>query len=454
MKKRILSLLLALALVSALLPVTGASAAGFTDVNEHAWYYEGVNYAVTNGLMNGVGNNRFDPNGNMTRAMLVTVLWRYTGSPAASVNPFRDVPSDTWYTGAICWAAANGIVSGVSSDEFNPNGNITREQMAAILYRYATRYHMNTSQRGSIYAFVDGSTVSSYAQEAFSWAIGAKLINGVSSELLMPQGNATRAQVATILMRFIEGTHAEGCEHEWQEATCFAPKTCLRCGETEGEKLSHSTDNGKCSNCGYQIFEDVAIVYTITQDYEMGGGCTICFFEDYTYRVVAGGSSIYVLDDETVPQIYSGETNVRVLSGGWWFSFDQYLVCDDYYDETDEKIYVNVGDFTDPTQAWYGRFLYGEWFMTGAYFIEENAYYTQSQLNMVGSLSFRADHSVDMTLGDMRANGLYWSFLFVDEDGDYCYYLYDGEGYADLYYIVGNNEVCLILGNQVVYYVK
>lgn len=175
----------------------------FNDVKQRDWFCDAVNYAVANGLMNGVGNGNFAPNDPMTRAMLVTVLWRYEGSPTEGANSFSDVPNGQWYTQAVAWAAANGIVGGVGNNRFAPNGNITREQMAAILYRYADKKGFDTSKRGNLNAFADKSRVSAYAVEAIAWAVGEGIIGG-SDGRLDPGGNATRAQVSTILMRFIE----------------------------------------------------------------------------------------------------------------------------------------------------------------------------------------------------------------------------------------------------------
>ena len=175
----------------------------FTDVTEKAWYYGAVEYAVQNGLMKGVGNDQFDPEGTMTRAMLVTVLWRYEGEPEAPANTFSDVKAGSWYFDAVSWAAANNIVGGVGDNKFDPDGNITREQMATILYRYCNGKGIDTSKQASLSGFPDAGSVSSYAQTAMQWAVAEKLVNGSDGKLL-PQGNATRAQVATILMRFIE----------------------------------------------------------------------------------------------------------------------------------------------------------------------------------------------------------------------------------------------------------
>jgi len=175
----------------------------FGDVTKSDWFYDAVNYAVANGLMNGVGNGKFAPNDPMTRSMLVTVLWRYEGSPKEGTNGFSDVPNGQWYTDAVAWAAANGIVGGVGNNKFAPGGNITREQMAAILYRYAQKKGFNTSRKGNLSAFSDHNKVSAYAVDAIAWAVGEGIIGG-SDGKLDPQGNATRAQVSTILMRFIE----------------------------------------------------------------------------------------------------------------------------------------------------------------------------------------------------------------------------------------------------------
>ncbi|MGN0962807.1 MAG: leucine-rich repeat protein [Clostridia bacterium] len=175
----------------------------FIDVNTNEWYHLYVDYAVTNGLFNGTGSNTFEPQTAMTRAMLVTVLWRYEGSPAAGSPSFDDVPKNEWYSEAVAWAETNGVVNGVGAGKFAPNGKITREQMATILFRYSQKKGMNTDKRGSFNAFPDAGQVSAYAAEAMSWTVGEGIING-SDGLLLPQGNATRAQVATILTRYIE----------------------------------------------------------------------------------------------------------------------------------------------------------------------------------------------------------------------------------------------------------
>lgn len=179
----------------------------FTDLDAKAWYHEGVDYALTNGLMNGVGGGKFEPDGQLTRAQLVTVLYRAAGEPdtGKQVNPFTDVADDAWYTKAVIWAANNGIVNGVAKNTFAPDDSITREQIAAMLYRYAGA---EAAKEDKLSAFPDAAKVSDWAKEALNWAVASGLINGVAdangTASLEPQATATRAQIATILMRWLE----------------------------------------------------------------------------------------------------------------------------------------------------------------------------------------------------------------------------------------------------------
>ncbi len=179
----------------------------FTDLDAKVWYHEGVDYALTNGLMNGVGGGKFEPDGQLTRAQLVTVLYRAAGEPdtGKQVNPFTDVADDAWYTKAVIWAANNGIVNGVAKNTFAPDDSITREQIAAMLYRYAGA---EAAKEDKLSAFPDAAKVSDWAKEALNWAVASGLINGVAdangTANLEPQATATRAQIATILMRWLE----------------------------------------------------------------------------------------------------------------------------------------------------------------------------------------------------------------------------------------------------------
>ena len=180
---------------------------GYFDVKPGSWYEQSVQYATEHGLMNGTGTNTFEPESTMTRAMLVTVLWRYANAPKPGANPFTDVPNGKWYTDAVAWAAENGVVNGVGDGKFEPDGSVTREQMAAILYRYAQKVGIDTSKHTELSAFPDASRVSAYARASMQWIVAEGVIGGSrenGQDWLNPQGNATRAEVATILMRFIE----------------------------------------------------------------------------------------------------------------------------------------------------------------------------------------------------------------------------------------------------------
>ena len=187
--------------------VGGPSAAlPFTDVKEKDWFYDEVAYVHTNQLMNGVGGGLFSPGGTTTRGMIVTILWRMEGEPVVNyLMPFTDVPA-SWYTEAVRWASSEKIVNGYTDKTFRPNAPITREQMATILYNYASYKGYDVSGRANLSAqFPDAGKVSGYAAAPLAWANHAKLINGVADEgstFLQPQGSATRAQVAAILMRF------------------------------------------------------------------------------------------------------------------------------------------------------------------------------------------------------------------------------------------------------------
>ncbi len=175
----------------------------FADVYSKDWYASAVSYVLENKLMNGVSETAFSPNGTMNRAMLVTVLWRYDGTMAEGEIPFTDVPDGQWFTDAVRWSYEHKIVNGVGKDRFAPFAPVTREQIVTILYRYATTKGFDTSSRGDLSAFSDEKQVSSYALEAMQWAVGEGLINGSNGKLL-PKDDATRAQVAAIVMRFLE----------------------------------------------------------------------------------------------------------------------------------------------------------------------------------------------------------------------------------------------------------
>ena len=180
--------------------------AAFGDLTATAWYHDGVHYCLENGLMQGVSATSFLPNGSTTRAQLVTVLWRLEGSPeTTSAVSFGDVADGAWYAKAVRWAAGSGVVKGYDSEHFGPDDAVTREQMVTILYRYAQYKKSEVSVREdtNILRDADAQSVSAYAIPAMQWAGGAGIVNG-SNGKLNPQNNATRAEVATMLMRYCE----------------------------------------------------------------------------------------------------------------------------------------------------------------------------------------------------------------------------------------------------------
>ena len=184
-------------------PVSGLP---FKDVKSADWFYNDVKYVYEKGMMAGTAADVFAPNATTTRAMIVTILYRLEGSPAVTgTSAFVDVPAGQWYTDAVNWAAANQIVKGTSATTFAPNASITREQMAAILYRYAQYKGYDVTKQADLSGYSDNGQVSAYAKDALAWANAAKLINGVTNTTLAPQGNATRAQVSAILHRFCDG---------------------------------------------------------------------------------------------------------------------------------------------------------------------------------------------------------------------------------------------------------
>ena len=202
--KRMAAFLTALILCLGL-PVTAFAAetdTGFSDVDAGDWYAEAAVYCRDNGLMNGTTATTFSPNATMTRAQLCAVLYRMAGSPEMTGrDAFTDTPDGAWYEDAILWAVRNHIMSGYTASTFGPHDPITREQLVAILWRYAGS---PAAEAGFLSRFADAASVSGYAADAMRWAVSTGLIGGMGDGTLAPRGNATRAQVATILMRFVK----------------------------------------------------------------------------------------------------------------------------------------------------------------------------------------------------------------------------------------------------------
>ena len=223
MKKRLVAILLVLSMVLSV-TVTALAKSPFADVSPLAWYADEVAYAYENGLMDGVGNGNFAPDVTTNRGMLVTMLYRLEGSPSVKAeNPFTDVAEGSWYETAVTWAAENGIVGGVGNDQFAPNQNITREQMATIFYRYANYKDCDVTAVNSLLQFADEGAISDYARKALSWANSEDLLQGVTATAIQPQSGATRAQVATVFYRFCQLLEKEaGKAHTYElETTGF-----------------------------------------------------------------------------------------------------------------------------------------------------------------------------------------------------------------------------------------
>lgn len=178
----------------------------FNDVSANDWFASAVDYVTGKGMMNGTADNTFSPKANTTRGMVVTVLYRLENQPSTSAASFTDVASGAYYANAVAWANANGIVSGYGSGKFGPNDKVTREQLAAILYRYAQykKYDVSVGEDTNILSYDDAQSISTYAIPAIQWACGAGVVTGKSGSKLDPKGNATRAEVAAMLMRFCE----------------------------------------------------------------------------------------------------------------------------------------------------------------------------------------------------------------------------------------------------------
>ena len=184
-------------------PGTGANP--FTDVSEKDWFYGDVMFVYENGLMLGTSKTLFSPHGTATRGMMATILWRMEGSPVPKgKNSFTDVEAEKWYADAITWTAENGIFAGYGKDKFGPGDPITREQLAAIFYRYADYKGYDLTVKGNLDKFKDADKITDYAKTAMQWAVGSGLMKGKSGNLLDPQGTATRAEIAAMLHRFIE----------------------------------------------------------------------------------------------------------------------------------------------------------------------------------------------------------------------------------------------------------
>ena len=200
----------------------------YTDVEEDAWYYDYVVYMVENGYMTGTSDTTFEPNTNLTRAMIAQILCNIEDGTASATSAFTDVAADQWYTNAINWAAEQNLVSGYGDGTFGPNDPITREQMAVILYQYAVYKGYDVSASNNLSAFTDASSVSSWALPYVQWAVGAGILSGMGNGQLNPTGTATRAEIATMMALYLQ--------------TDFTPAADVETEETVAEDAEETTE--------------------------------------------------------------------------------------------------------------------------------------------------------------------------------------------------------------------
>ena len=215
--KKLISTILAVCLVIAMMSVgvfAEESTLPFEDVQSGKWYYEGVSYVYNNGLMVGTTEKTFSPNETTTRGMIVTILYSLEGKPEVEDNNFSDIKGTEYYTKPVNWAADEGIVSGYGDNVFGPNDPITREQMTAILYKYAKYKGYDSELSGSVDSFKDKVDISQYAVDGMKWAVGHNIVSGTGNNYLEPKGTATRAQVAVMLKAFIENMNYDNYEDD------------------------------------------------------------------------------------------------------------------------------------------------------------------------------------------------------------------------------------------------
>lgn len=304
--KRIMALALILAMIIGVVPSVFAVdyVNHFTDVPTNKWYAEYVEYVNDRGWMNGIGNNLFGPDDTLERAMVATVLYRKAGSPAVTApSTFTDVPAGKWYSNAVAWAQATGVVNGVSPTEFAPSQNVLREELVTMIWRGAGEPKVAEDY---LKDFPDSGSIRAYAKAAFNWAIANKIIGGANGKLL-PQDNATRAEFAKIMTQFDKLENP--CEaHKWDDgkvtkaATCTEAGektyTCTVCGKTKVvaiPALGHIDENKDniCDRCGEKLGDTPTPPTPTTEKvviYFAGKG-KVMTTEEYTYTSATSGKS-------------------------------------------------------------------------------------------------------------------------------------------------------------------
>lgn len=398
MKKRIVSLLLALVIVLGMIPSISAASHPFTDVSSNAWYAKYVQYVYENGLMSGTAATKFEPNSTMTRAMTVTVLYRLAGSPDNSgKNPFSDIAADKWYTNPVLWASENSITSGTSATKFSPNANVTREQLVTFLYRYAETMGKELEST-SISKYSDYSSISQYARTPFAWAVAAGIISGTDASHLSPKQSATRAQCATILTRFQQWVNGEEVEETTPtEPAPTDPSTPVDPDECEHEYEPTETVGPTLENMGYTRYtckycgesyksDYVDRCATIEEEREVAA-LIVEFINQY--RVEEGAGACEVLPKMTLVAEY----RANQLTANY---------AHDTYDTREAHAYYEYGEYIDATK-------FGD--------PAELSYWTSHTQEAIGkaySSSTDLNHIAEMIAQSYRDSESHWAYVSDD----------------------------------------
>ena len=284
--KRLLSYILTTLIIASLFPVA-IFAARFDDVADGKWYTEGIKFCVENGYMAGVSDNLFDRSGTLTRAMFVTILAQVDGVDLdyyADRSAFSDVAIGKWYTGAITWAAENGLASGIGEGLFGYKNNVTREQMALFLYVYTGYKGLDVSASFEVSGFEDAGRIHDWALDAVEWAVAIGLISGTSDTTLDPRGTCTRAQTAVIIHAFVGGYLNT---HEWYFPICWDQENyCTICG-IKAEPVAHEYgEDNHCIYCGG--YKPCEIHTWVPATCTNNGYCTVCYAENPEHPIPLG----------------------------------------------------------------------------------------------------------------------------------------------------------------------
>lgn len=306
----------------------------FSDVNDDDWFRTDVEYVKEKGLMQGTGTDMFSPSAQTTRAMIVTILWRLEGSPAESKAEFSDVNQNDYFYYAVSWAASNNIVSGYSADRFAPNDSATREQLATIIYRYASLKKYDITKLSVLDAYADKNSVSEYAVDAFKWAIANKIITGTSKDMLSPQGFAERSQVAAILHRFCvqfanENISKTDTNHENTATDTSAPSnenkghnnnTSIGGSIGKGSDSDSQNNNGAVTISADNVFagpgDNVQVVVRVNNNPGILGMTLSAYFDDANLNLmsVENGSAFKDILELTPSKVL--ENGVKFLWDG------------------------------------------------------------------------------------------------------------------------------------------